>query len=189
MQVEKLPSTSSSIVSLLEEYLHTTRNEDSAEDKHEKGKGRNKDENEMFWFYVSMTLGFIMGLWGVLGSLTMKRTWRVAYFKYLDELKDRVFVVIAVKITKRRKLELPITNVYVSLLHVSSLLFVLELTEKVALCSLEFYSLYSLPLSNLPYRLFFAILEDLASFHHTLQANHLHYYDPKDPIYTLHPNI
>ncbi|CBI40046.3 unnamed protein product, partial [Vitis vinifera] len=61
-------------------------NEDH-DDEHE-------DEFEMKWFYVSMGPGFVVGFWGVFGPLIINRSWRRAYFRFLDEMKDRMMVVI-----------------------------------------------------------------------------------------------
>ncbi|OMO88221.1 hypothetical protein COLO4_20365 [Corchorus olitorius] len=64
--------------------------------KGEDNNGESEDEDKYykFWFYVSMGLGFIVGFWVVCGSLLIKQTWRRAYFKFVDETKDRLFVVI-----------------------------------------------------------------------------------------------
>lgn len=35
-------------------------------------------------FYVSMGIGFILAFWGFLGSLFFNRSWRYAYFQFLD---------------------------------------------------------------------------------------------------------
>ncbi|XP_031265020.1 receptor-like protein EIX1 [Pistacia vera] len=37
-----------------------------------------KDGNEVNWFYVSMTLGFVMGFWSFIGPLLVNRRWRKA---------------------------------------------------------------------------------------------------------------
>ncbi|KAI9099577.1 hypothetical protein K1719_024582 [Acacia pycnantha] len=47
------------------------------EDKQGKGKG-------ISWFYVSMSLGFILGFWGVVGPVLYSRSWRYTYFQFLD---------------------------------------------------------------------------------------------------------
>ncbi|PRQ29561.1 putative leucine-rich repeat-containing, plant-type, leucine-rich repeat domain, L [Rosa chinensis] len=62
--------------------------EDAGED--EEGSGK-------IWFYVSTTMGFIMGFWAVFGSLVLKRSWRHAYFKFVDDMKDRLILVITLK--------------------------------------------------------------------------------------------
>ncbi|GKV15194.1 hypothetical protein SLEP1_g25996 [Rubroshorea leprosula] len=54
------------------------------------GTGNNgaKDMNgvRVNWFFVSMTLGFILGFWCVLSPLVISRQWRYAYYQYLDEM-------------------------------------------------------------------------------------------------------
>ncbi|CAK9160947.1 unnamed protein product [Ilex paraguariensis] len=58
---------------------------------------KNWDEFEMFWFYIGMGMGFSTGFWGVCVVLFFKRSWRHAYFKFLDELKDRIYVAQLLK--------------------------------------------------------------------------------------------
>ncbi|XP_059656544.1 receptor-like protein EIX2 [Cornus florida] len=43
----------------------------------------NENDSEMLWFYVSMGLGFIVGLCGVCCTLLMKESWRKAYFRFV----------------------------------------------------------------------------------------------------------
>ncbi|KAM3752155.1 hypothetical protein ACB098_04G167300 [Castanea mollissima] len=38
------------------------------------------------WFYVSMTLGFVVGFWVVWGPLLLNKQWRFLYFQFLDHL-------------------------------------------------------------------------------------------------------
>ncbi|KMT12726.1 hypothetical protein BVRB_4g088220 [Beta vulgaris subsp. vulgaris] len=40
--------------------------------------------------YISVVLGFIVGFWGVCGSLVIKRSWRYAFLRTLDNVKDTV---------------------------------------------------------------------------------------------------
>ncbi|KAG5629269.1 hypothetical protein H5410_000986 [Solanum commersonii] len=42
------------------------------------------DKDEVDWFYISMAIGFALSFWGVCGSLFFKRSWRHAYFRFLD---------------------------------------------------------------------------------------------------------
>ncbi|XP_021764890.1 probable LRR receptor-like serine/threonine-protein kinase At1g12460 [Chenopodium quinoa] len=44
--------------------------------------------------YISVVLGFIIGFWGVCGTLVIKRSWRHAFFRTLDYMRDRVYVMI-----------------------------------------------------------------------------------------------
>ncbi|XP_068338869.1 receptor-like protein 2 [Pyrus communis] len=38
------------------------------------------ERDELPWFYIFAALGFIVGFWGVCGSLVLNKTWRYAYF-------------------------------------------------------------------------------------------------------------
>ncbi|ONI11724.1 hypothetical protein PRUPE_4G123200, partial [Prunus persica] len=40
----------------------------------------NEDGNDKLWFYVSIVLGFVVGFWGVCGTLIVKKLWRYTYF-------------------------------------------------------------------------------------------------------------
>ncbi|CAN6720052.1 unnamed protein product [Malus baccata var. baccata] len=57
-----------------------------------------KDDLITWGFYVSMGLGFIVGFWGVCGSLIFVRPWRYSYFRFLNVLNDWFYVrVISIK--------------------------------------------------------------------------------------------
>ncbi|XP_019151862.1 PREDICTED: leucine-rich repeat receptor protein kinase MSP1-like [Ipomoea nil] len=51
--------------------------------KHE-NKGDEDDDSEVDWFYISMAIGFAVGFWVTCGSLFLVRSWRIAYFQFLD---------------------------------------------------------------------------------------------------------
>ncbi|KAL2334691.1 hypothetical protein Fmac_015904 [Flemingia macrophylla] len=48
--------------------------------------GTEIDEHEVNWFFVSMAIGFVMGFWTVVAPLLIYRSWRYAYFSFLDEM-------------------------------------------------------------------------------------------------------
>lgn len=50
--------------------------------------------------YISVVLGFIMGFWGVCGTLVLKRSWRYAFFQFFDDMKDKLYVMVIVKIAR-----------------------------------------------------------------------------------------
>jgi hypothetical protein len=52
---------------------------------------------ESFSFYISMTAGFIVGFWGVCGTLIIKTSWRQAYFRSFDNLKEKIVVFVMIK--------------------------------------------------------------------------------------------
>ncbi|CAD6268760.1 unnamed protein product [Miscanthus lutarioriparius] len=47
-------------------------------------------------FYISMSMGFIMGLWIVFCAMLFLKTWRIAYFQLLDRLYDKLYVQLAI---------------------------------------------------------------------------------------------
>ncbi|KAM1638528.1 hypothetical protein ACFX13_008611 [Malus domestica] len=61
-------------------------------------KDKNEEGNDKLWFYVSVVLGFIVGFWGVCGTLILKISWRYAYFQFFDDIKDKVALAIALKV-------------------------------------------------------------------------------------------
>ncbi|XP_052195992.1 receptor-like protein EIX2 [Diospyros lotus] len=56
------------------------------------GKGDEDAEGrlEKLWFYLTVALGFFMGFWGVCGSLTIKRRWRLAFFRFLKKITNEI---------------------------------------------------------------------------------------------------
>ncbi|ONH94922.1 hypothetical protein PRUPE_7G040200 [Prunus persica] len=56
------------------------------------GDGGEDDDSklEKLQFVISMVIGFCAGFWGVFGTLAMKRSWRYAYFLFLDKVKDAI---------------------------------------------------------------------------------------------------
>uniref|UniRef100_A0A2N9G3Q0 Uncharacterized protein n=1 Tax=Fagus sylvatica TaxID=28930 RepID=A0A2N9G3Q0_FAGSY len=54
--------------------------------------GKTEDHSENSNFYMGMGVGFPVGFWAICGILFFKRTWRHAYFKFLDDIQDWVYV-------------------------------------------------------------------------------------------------
>uniref|UniRef100_A0A5B7BRY8 Putative Disease resistance family protein / LRR family protein n=1 Tax=Davidia involucrata TaxID=16924 RepID=A0A5B7BRY8_DAVIN len=59
-----------------------------------------EDEAEKVWFYLVVMSGFATGLWGVVGVLLFKKSWRHAYFGFVDVTKDKILLAIAVRVAK-----------------------------------------------------------------------------------------
>ncbi|XP_028773179.1 receptor-like protein EIX1 [Neltuma alba] len=51
-------------------------------------------------FYCSMGFGFVVGFWGIFGPILFNRSWRHAYFKFLNNLTDSIYVMVVMKVTK-----------------------------------------------------------------------------------------
>ena len=62
--------------------------ETSPTPSHEIGRGKDDEEHEVDWFYVSMALGFVVGFWSLIGPLMLNRRWRYIYCRFLDRLGD-----------------------------------------------------------------------------------------------------
>ncbi|XP_044505669.1 receptor-like protein EIX2 [Mangifera indica] len=62
-----------------------------------------EDEFLSLGFYVSLSLGFIVGFWGVCGTLVLCQSWRHAYFKFLGDMKDRIYVKAVINFAKLKQ--------------------------------------------------------------------------------------
>ncbi|PRQ30276.1 putative non-specific serine/threonine protein kinase [Rosa chinensis] len=58
------------------------------------------DENGKFGIVVSAVLGFIIGFWSVCGTLVMKKSWRYAYFRFFDNIKEKAALPIALRVAR-----------------------------------------------------------------------------------------
>ncbi|PRQ18487.1 hypothetical protein RchiOBHm_Chr7g0206571 [Rosa chinensis] len=57
-------------------------------------------------FFICAVLGFVTGFWMVCGSLLLKTSWRYAYFRFLDNAKDWIYVKTSVyKAKVQRRLQ------------------------------------------------------------------------------------
>ncbi|KAL6350631.1 hypothetical protein AAG906_025561 [Vitis piasezkii] len=76
------------------------------QDHKDEEEDEDEDEWDMSWFFISMGLGFPVGFWAVCGSLVLKKSWRQAYFRFIDETRDRLYVFTAVNVARlKRKME------------------------------------------------------------------------------------
>ncbi|KAK8491673.1 hypothetical protein V6N13_029801 [Hibiscus sabdariffa] len=62
------------------------------------------DSRDKLWHYLSIAVGFIAGFWGVCGTLVLKESWRHAYFRYVDELKEKMLLWIALAAARSRRM-------------------------------------------------------------------------------------
>ncbi|XP_048317803.1 receptor-like protein EIX2 isoform X2 [Ziziphus jujuba] len=65
-----------------------TTSGDNEEDRHGDGDGDGGNKFEKLGFIISIVFGFFVGFWGVCGTLIIKRSWRIAYFEFVDRVKD-----------------------------------------------------------------------------------------------------
>ncbi|PON47587.1 Leucine-rich repeat domain containing protein [Parasponia andersonii] len=73
-----------------------------SENGQKQGHGDN-DDNNLDGFYISLSAGYVTGLWGVLGILFFKKKWRDAYFKFVDNIKERTSSAIKTRVASLRR--------------------------------------------------------------------------------------
>ncbi|GAU15421.1 hypothetical protein TSUD_44580 [Trifolium subterraneum] len=68
-------------------------------------KGDDEDDNEVekVLFYFVIALGFATGLWGFIGTLWFKKNWRHAYFRWVEDVADKIYVAFVIKVPKIKK--------------------------------------------------------------------------------------
>ncbi|PQP98219.1 tyrosine-sulfated glycopeptide receptor 1-like [Prunus yedoensis var. nudiflora] len=69
----------------------------------ENNKDKGNGHHQLPWFYIFTALGFIVGFWGVCGFLVINKTWRYAYFQFIDNLQDRLYVMIIVSLNRMKR--------------------------------------------------------------------------------------
>ncbi|KAK6275547.1 hypothetical protein POUND7_005256 [Theobroma cacao] len=76
------------------------------DDKHHQGKNGNAKHNsaEKMWFYIVIMSGYATGFWGVVAALIFEKSWRHAYFLFVDKCKDWVLVLVALKMASVKNL-------------------------------------------------------------------------------------
>ncbi|XP_063938111.1 receptor-like protein EIX2 [Daucus carota subsp. sativus] len=56
------------------------------------------------WLYISVVLGFSTTFWGMIGTLVLNRRWRYSYFLFLENLKERIYVMMVVRIGRLQRM-------------------------------------------------------------------------------------
>ncbi|KAK7849974.1 receptor-like protein eix2 [Quercus suber] len=67
--------------------------------------GSVEDDSKNSSFYIGMRVGFATGFWAICGALFFNRTWRHAYFRFADEIKDWIYVTTMIKTNLVEKLK------------------------------------------------------------------------------------
>ncbi|KAJ1391053.1 Leucine-rich repeat [Sesbania bispinosa] len=73
------------------------------ESKGDEDKDGKKDNEEKIWLYFVIAVGFATGFWGVIGTLLLKKNWRHAYFRWVEDVADEIYVTVAIKVAKLKK--------------------------------------------------------------------------------------
>ncbi|KAL1809382.1 hypothetical protein ACET3Z_026372 [Daucus carota] len=70
----------------------------SSEDEHDEGNSEYR-----MWLCIGGVLGFSTCFWGIIGTLVLNRHWRHAYYLSLHNLKERIYVAMAVRIGRSQR--------------------------------------------------------------------------------------
>ncbi|XP_028064567.1 receptor-like protein EIX2 [Camellia sinensis] len=62
------------------------------------------DETDFLWFYTGIGPGFLVGFLGVCGTLNFKRSWRYAYFQFIENNYNWISMNIAIKLAQLRRM-------------------------------------------------------------------------------------
>ncbi|XP_074282116.1 receptor-like protein EIX1 [Silene latifolia] len=73
--------------------------------RHAAGKDNveKEDKYDKMWFILAVMSGVATGFWGVVGTLVIKKSWRHAYFRYVEDLADRIYVPIKVRVNRFKR--------------------------------------------------------------------------------------
>ncbi|CAA0824288.1 disease resistance family protein / LRR family protein [Striga hermonthica] len=64
---------------------------------HMENQGREGKRREIDWFYIFLSLGYVVGLSVVLTALFLKKKWREAYYAFIQKLWDSVYVYLVIQ--------------------------------------------------------------------------------------------
>ncbi|KAL4593914.1 hypothetical protein ACB092_M006800 [Castanea dentata] len=79
--------------------------EPNAESPKGGSKNNQEDEDEFLkCLYIGMGLGFMVGFWGVFGSLMLNRSWRHLYFRTISNLNDWLYVTMIVNVARLQRM-------------------------------------------------------------------------------------
>ncbi|TYK16078.1 LRR receptor-like serine/threonine-protein kinase FLS2 [Cucumis melo var. makuwa] len=65
--------------------------------------GYEEDKMDKMWFCIIVMVGFAFGFWVVVGTLILKKSWRHAYFRFVEETKERIHVAMFLNMTKLKQ--------------------------------------------------------------------------------------
>ncbi|XP_075078863.1 receptor-like protein EIX2 [Nicotiana tabacum] len=55
------------------------------------------DKDELDWFYIAMSIEFGLSFWGICSCLLFKRSWRHAYYRFLDSCLESLSVKVQIR--------------------------------------------------------------------------------------------
>ncbi|KAL6011681.1 hypothetical protein ACLOJK_002129 [Asimina triloba] len=72
---------------------------------YDQGRDDHQDENDhpMLWFYGGMASGLVVGFLAICGILILKKSWRISYFRFVDDMEDAVYIVVVLWMAKLKQ--------------------------------------------------------------------------------------
>ncbi|KAK8650815.1 hypothetical protein V6N13_140439 [Hibiscus sabdariffa] len=70
----------------------------------ESNTGSDEEWFEPLWFFTGMTAGFLIGFWGIFGSLLINRSWRHMYFQMVNKSGDWIRLTVALNMAKLHRI-------------------------------------------------------------------------------------
>ncbi|XP_028773165.1 receptor-like protein EIX1 [Neltuma alba] len=76
---------------------HAHKSEGSGDDDNDK-------DSQKVWFYFVVAAGFAVGFWSVIGTLLLKKRWRYAVFRRVEDVADKIYVSVVLKVAKLKRM-------------------------------------------------------------------------------------
>ncbi|XP_038977608.1 receptor-like protein EIX2 [Phoenix dactylifera] len=57
---------------------------------------QNENGSEIIWLYVGLSPGFVVGFWGFLGIVMLKKSTRYAYIRFIDRICDWIYMDVII---------------------------------------------------------------------------------------------
>ncbi|XP_074291296.1 uncharacterized protein LOC141618075 [Silene latifolia] len=65
-----------------------------------------KDKLDQLWLYLAVMSGVATGFWGVVLTLIFKKSWRHAYFRFVEKVADKIYVPFKVRMNRFKRASL-----------------------------------------------------------------------------------
>ncbi|KAL9233765.1 hypothetical protein vseg_008720 [Gypsophila vaccaria] len=78
---------------------HSPTNIDSVSGKEDEDSENDVDN---LWLYLAIMSGVAVGFWGVVGTLVVKKRWRHAYFRFVEDSTDKIYAPVKVRTNRLR---------------------------------------------------------------------------------------
>ncbi|KAL5726974.1 lysine--tRNA ligase [Ranunculus cassubicifolius] len=76
------------------------------EPRHHPSTNQGKDKGDDLrrtWFWIGFASGSAVGFWGFMSVLYFKKTWRYACFRFVEDMNDKLYVVVAISTIRLKR--------------------------------------------------------------------------------------